>query len=159
MLRYYVFIFSLIILNSCSSDSNSEEQKVDAENIEPIQVPAAIPIQNLSPLPDSLLIALSNDVTGIEATMYENASSFSLWEEQSAKNYMNLVSSSPPLSLSEKQIGHVMFLANGEQLYLAKAYRSSEEIYLVFKVGDLSYYNVLIGQAKDMFNNLKLNSQ
>ncbi|MEZ4978477.1 MAG: hypothetical protein R2772_04190 [Chitinophagales bacterium] len=114
---------------------------------------------SLSPLPDSLFIQLSNEVSGIEATMYENGTSFSLWEKQSARNYMSLVSSSAPLSLNEKQIGHIMFLSNGNQLYLAKVHQSGDEIYLVFKVGELSYYNVLLGQARDMFNNVKLKAK
>lgn len=159
MFRYYFFIFSLIILNSCSSENTSEEQVVELENVASEQEPAPETTQNLSPLPDSLFIQLSNEVSGIEATMYENGTSFSLWEKQSARNYMSLVSSSAPLSLNEKQIGHIMFLSNGNQLYLAKVHQSGDEIYLVFKVGELSYYNVLLGQARDMFNNVKLKAK
>ncbi|MCB0509760.1 MAG: hypothetical protein KDC82_03275, partial [Bacteroidetes bacterium] len=111
---------------------------------------------SLSPLPDSLLVELKNQLTGIEATMYESGSSFSLWEKQSAQNYMSLVSSSPPLVLNEKQIGHIMFLSNGNQLYLAKVHRSEDEIYLEFKLDEQSYYNVLLGQARDMFNKVQV---
>ena len=110
----------------------------------------------LETVPRYVLDSLYKYTTNIEGTMYQAGGSFSIGEENSAKKFIEFINQTTPSTTSKNQLGHLMFLNNGENLMIISVYSNDNQVYGRFDIDGKSYYNVLTGQINDMFTNIKI---
>lgn len=135
-------------LLACQSDSSTPEPSATEISIEEDK-----PKENLFSAPASYMQLLQAKANGIEATMYTSGASFSVFEKGSVLAFTQLIALEAPKSTSSNQIGHIMFLADGEQLLLSHVFNNGSEVYMRIEdeANEATYYNVLKGQAREMF--------
>ncbi|MCB0537804.1 MAG: hypothetical protein R2836_04575 [Chitinophagales bacterium] len=158
MIRFITSILVLGILVSCKSSSNDvkSETTVTAEAVQQETV-----ANTYETLPAEIRGILATETTNIEATMYESGGSFSLGDKQSAVKFVDFLEDKTPSQLSQHQIGHIMFLKDGEELLFLTVFKIGDKAYTKYADAEnnKTYYNMLGGQAANMFLNLKLQTK
>lgn len=158
-MRYFIAVLMLGVLVSCKSAS--EESKVEQANTTTDKVVVEQTIESYETLPTEIRETLATETTNIEATMYESGGSFSLGDKQSAVKFVDFLEDKTPSALSQHQIGHIMFLKDGEELLFLTVFKVEDKAYTKYADAEnnKAYYNMLGGQAANMFLNLKLQTK
>lgn len=127
------------------------------EEQEITQAPAA-PIEVLEPSTEVFFNYLRSRTDGVEATMYSSGASFSLFDPESAYAFCSQILLQAPKTNTKNQIGHIMFLENGENILLAGVYDNGTDVFMRVddKENGKSYYNILTGKVRDLFTNVKV---
>lgn len=158
MNRTVVSILLLSILVSCKS---SVDNIVPQKTVNTEQVAQSKVENNFETLPSEIREKLAQETTSIEATMYESGGSFSLSDAKNALRFVEFLIDETPKELSNHQIGHIMFLKNGQEILFINVFKVGEQAYIKYSdtANNKSYYNVLGGEAANMFLNLKLQTK
>lgn len=149
-------LFLLISLISC----NSQEVQTVEEETSVVKEVVEQDVEVLTPAPKAYLSSLQARANGIEATMYSAGASFSVFDPNSVYAFTTLITPNPPKSLSKNQVGHIMFLMDGESILLSHVFNNGSDVYMAIddeETGE-KYYNVLQGKAKDLFTNVKVST-
>lgn len=144
-----LFLLSFLFI-ACKNETNSPIQVVE-ETSTPIKSKEV-----LETVPQYIIDSLIKNTNAVEGTMYNSGGSFSLSDAKSANSFVYLIASSAPTSNSQNQVGHLMFLNNGHNLLICSVYSNDNEVFARFDIQGKSYYNVLVGQASDMFTNVQV---
>ena len=150
--RSSFLIILTLLIGSCTSQEPTKVEEKPAVSI------VQAPIEVLEPSPEAYYNSIRDRANGIEATMYSSGASFSVFDQKSAFAFSSQIILQAPKSSTKNQIGHIMFLENGENILLANVYDNGTDVFM--KIDDKEngkvYYNLLTGKAKDMFTNIKV---
>lgn len=144
-----ITLFSLSLI-ACNNEPKTEQVK-DEVVIEQKET-----VEQLFTVPQPILDSLLKKTTSVEGTMYNSGSSFSLSDEKSAKMFVGLITKFVPSSNSKNQVGHLMFLNNGDKILICSVYMNEKQVFARFDIEGKTYYNLLTGQASDMFTNVQV---
>ena len=150
MKKYLIPITISSILFSCKNETLTIEKTEDTVIT---QTPI---IEQLNTAPQYIIDSLINNTTSIEGTMYNSGGSFSLSSQENAQTFLSFISDTAPSSNSKNQVGHLMFLNNGNNLLICSVYLNDNEVFARFDINGESFYNVLTGQASSMFTNVQI---
>ena len=108
--------------------------------------------------PESYLNSIRARANGIEATMYTSGASFSVFDKNSVLAFTQQILLQAPTANTTNQIGHIMFLEDGNNILLAGVYHNGSDVFMRIddRENGKTYYNLLIGKAKDLFTNVKV---
>lgn len=161
-MKYIILVF--VALLSVGACSNSGEPKKNLD-VEPMQEQAVKdnPMQqeegeSLEFAPKSYMESLQARATGIEATMYASGASFSVFDKSSVFSFTQMIAFAAPKTTTKNQIGHIMFLQDGESILLAKVYDNGADVFMESKDEETgkTYYNILLDKARGMFIDLQI---
>jgi hypothetical protein len=154
MLKLILYLLMpLIFFNSC----NSQEPTL-AEEKPLVKELTQVPMEVLTPSPEAYFNSIRARANGIEATMYNSGASFSVFDPKSAFAFSSQIALKAPKTTTKNQIGHIMFLENGENILLTGIYDNGTDIFMKIDDKEIGkvYYNILTGKARDLFTNVKV---
>lgn len=161
-MKYSVFVFAVLLgFGACSNNSEprqetlSESLVTEKPEVENILVQ---PEETLEFAPKSYIQSLQARATGIEATMYASGASFSVFDKSSVFSFTQMIAFTAPKSTTKNQIGHIMFLQDGENILLANVYDNGTDVFMESKDEESgkTYYNILLDKARGMFVDLQV---
>ena len=81
--------------------------------------------------------------TGLEVTMYESGTTFSLPNVSGSNYFLSFIQGQAPSVFNSKNSGYIMLLVKDEFYMDAEISFSQENSYIIFKYKGLKYYNLL----------------
>ncbi len=147
----------LIGMSACSSTNEAETvEETTVQEVTTVTPPP--PVENLEFAPKSYIGSIQARATGIEATMYSSGASFSVFDKSSVFSFTQMIAFEAPKATTKNQIGHIMFLQDGENILLAPVYDNGTDVFMMSKDEETgkTYYNLLLDKAKDMFVNIQI---
>jgi len=160
IMKWIIVTFCLgIILFSCRY--SSEDVQVEKPDETQLTGSSIEKKETLEPASKDFIIDLQKKSNGIEATMYSSSASFSVFDKNSVLAFSSMISYEAPASSTKNQIGHIMFLQNGKKILLVNVYDNGTHIYIGSKDEKTGkeYFNILMGQARDLFTNVQVKSK
>ncbi|MGB1248185.1 MAG: hypothetical protein ACPG4Z_04820 [Chitinophagales bacterium] len=134
-MKNLVFLFSIcILLMACQSQESTEQDATE----ETIEIPSVIIYETL---PVEHIEQLHSTCDMIEATFYLTSQSMNTASTQDFLNMFDF--STAPTTLNTSDSGHILFLAEGNQILLGKISLSSTSNYIYFEIDGQKYYNVV----------------
>lgn len=148
-----------ILIISCQQDTtqtvNSNAEQNSTEDIIDTTKEEKVIIEIVA-ADESYLNSIRAKATGIEATMYSSNASFSVSNKENTFTFLKQLSLQAPSNLSKEQVGHIMFLENGSSLMVCSVYKNNNEVYIQFKEDENTYYNILVGNAANLFTQVQV---
>lgn len=151
-MKKQTFIISLlfsILLSACNNTSTQKEATESTSQTEEVVVEEK-PI--LQAVPPAFGERMMNTCTGVEITFYQIGASIS---SESCGSFFGLIDNSVPEEIIKEEFGHMLFLASGEMITLAKIHLKDNKGYLKFQDGENFYYQNFNQQGIKFFDNIK----
>lgn len=108
-----------------------------------VQVDTAKKIVVINPLPVENYNVLKNQGTGLEVTMYESGTTFSLPNLSGTNYFLTFIQGQAPSVFNSKNSGYIMLLVNNDFYIDAELSFAEENSYIIFKYQGSKYYNLL----------------
>lgn len=108
-----------------------------------VHVDTAKKIVVLNPLPVEFYNEIKTNGTGLEVTMYESGTTFSLPNVSGSNYFLSFIQGQAPSVFNSKNSGYIMLLVKDEFYMDAEISFSQENSYIIFKYKGLKYYNLL----------------
>lgn len=144
MNKNFVFtlaVFSLLLF-SCA-DSKPEKQITTAPEITVPEVQnTVVDTPKYKMLPSDVAKNIYDKANGLEGTFYNSGKSISLWNEN-VQGIFGMMLENAPTVLDNNIVGHIMLLADGEQLAFVEISLNGNNNYAIYKVNDEVFYNTL----------------
>ena len=159
-MKNLILLFVLaMLMASCNSETETSADNLLTEP-EVAEMVELVQESLLDGIPLTYMQSLQARANGVEATMYTSGTSFSMFDKSSVVAFTKLINLNPPKTTTTNQIGHLMFLQDGENILLSHVFDNGTEVYM--KVDDKeteeTYYSILTGQAGEMFTKIKVMS-
>jgi len=148
MLRFIAFT---ILVNSTLLCSCAETKKEFVEVKKTVQEEKIV----LENLPDTIGDMLFNNCDNLDGTFYNTNQSFNIFEDN-VKHILKMINGPAPDTLTNKMVGHLMLLENGEELVFVELYMDADINYVVYKVEEKKYYNTFTESGLKFFRNLAI---
>ena len=108
-----------------------------------VQIDTANKIHVLNPLPVELYNEVRTNGTGLEVTMYESETTFSLPNLSGSNYFLSFLQGQAPSSFNSSNSGYIMILVKNDFFMDAEVSFSPSNSYIIFKYNGLKYYNLL----------------
>ena len=108
-----------------------------------VQIDTANKILVLNPLPVELYNEVRTNGTGLEVTMYESGTTFSLPNLSGSNYFLSFLQGQAPSSFNSSNSGYIMILVKNDFFMDAEVSFSPSNSYIIFKYNGLKYYNLL----------------
>ncbi|MEN8787348.1 MAG: hypothetical protein ABF264_05855 [Flavobacteriales bacterium] len=108
-----------------------------------VQIDTANKIHVLNPLPVELYNEVRTNGTGLEVTMYESGTTFSLPNLSGSNYFLSFLQGQAPSSFNSSNSGYIMILVKNDFFMDAEVSFSPSNSYVIFKYNGLKYYNLL----------------
>lgn len=156
----FAFIFSISMI-SCSSQEKKEVNPKE-EKIAVKEIVETKPVENkvYESIPLEWFKQVFNESNNLDITLYEGDKSVSLADDN-VKYILSMISVNSISKENKSPIGHMMILKDGNtfsfegnELSLIEIYMEENNNYVVFKIGDKNYYDVMSEKGIIFFNKL-----
>jgi hypothetical protein len=138
-----------ILLSACNNSSTQNEANESSLQTEEVAEESTPTFQAV---PSEFGDRMMKTCTGVEITFYQVGASIS---SQSCAAFFGLIDNSVPNEIIKEEFGHMLFLASGELITLAKIHLKEDKGYLKFQDGEKFYYQNFNEQGIKFFNNVK----
>jgi len=108
-----------------------------------VQIDTANKIHVLNPLPVELYNEVRTNGTGLEVTMYESGTTFSLPNLSGSNYFLSFLQGQAPSSFNSSNSGYIMILVKNDFFMDAEVSFFPSNSYVIFKYNGLKYYNLL----------------
>ena len=129
-MRFIVF-FSLLLTFTCLSQDTI------------FQVDTTRKVLIINPLPLEQFNLLKTQGTGLEVTMFESGTTFSLPKRAGTNYFLSFIQGQAPAVFNSKNSGYILLLVNDYFYMDAELSFSEDNAYIVFKHEGMKYYNLL----------------
>lgn len=146
---FIISIFFSVLLSACNNPSTQKEANEStpqAEGVAHQQKPI------LEAVPPAFGERMISTCTGVEITFYQIGASIS---SESCGSFFGFTDNNVPEEIIKEEFGHMLFLASGEMITLAKIHLKDNKGYLKFQDGENFYYQNFNQQGIKFFDNIK----